>query len=330
MPLVLQPDAIEFAKTQESSHGPKIYTFRLEALAQACLKVQSTFQLQDIDMLCGLNNLRKIFEFVSGKQGKAFRIDVELCNGTVMMTRWEHFEENMSQTSLCRGYGANFEVACTSQEERQVKSSSHHRIVSYSLGELNMVVQFEADACDCRCQAANDGTIKSEAQSIGPNAITTKEYSLEDKLPGRSPSPLNIVEIGEKHDPDGLIEIKSRDHKNRSLDDIMVQMWLSGRHRLYLGRHNRGRFDTNAIYQGDIDSDMIIWQRQHKETIVRFAGLLKQIQRKVMESAIHSEGGRFALVCERDKIGRKLTLWRRDGGQDFLRPETLARLQLHS
>jgi hypothetical protein len=123
-----------------------------------------------------------------------------------------------------------------------------------------------------------------------------------------------------------MIEIKSRDHKNKNSDETMVQMWLSGRRRLYLGRHIRDRFVTNAVYEGDIDPDVIIWQRQHEGEIACFTGLLEQIQQKI--SASGDDGGRFALVCERDGIGSVLRLWRREGGQDLLRHETLARLQL--
>lgn len=72
------------------------------------------------------------------------------------------------------------------------------------------------------------------------------------------------MDVGKSHDSDCLIEIKSRDHKNLKLDDILVQMWLSGRRRLYLARHVRGRFDTNAVYKGDIDADLEKWRKQHE------------------------------------------------------------------
>jgi hypothetical protein len=63
--------------------------------------------------------------------------------------------------------------------------------------------------------------------------------------------------------------------------------------------------------------------------MVYFEGLLEQIRRIVVQSACHNEGCRFALMCERDKVGTALTLWRRESGQDFLQYETLVRLQGH-
>jgi len=66
-----------------------------------------------------------------------------------------------------------------------------------------------------------------------------------------------------------------------------------------------------------------------QRTVVHSKGSLEQIQRLIVQSASHDEGGRLALVCERDKVGAALTLWRCEGGQDFLRYETFARLQGH-
>jgi hypothetical protein len=212
-------------------------------------------------------------------------------------------------------------MACTSQEGRPAKSSSHHRVVSYSLGSSNLVVQFEADACDCRCERVDE-----KAQSAALDSMLVRQKPSQGHFPDHLASPLNVVDIGKTHGSDCMIEIKSRDHKNKSSDEIMVQMWLSGRRRLYLGRHIRGRFDTNAVYEGDIDPDVIIWQRQHEGEIACFTGLLEQIRQKM--SAFGDGGGRFALVCERDGIGSVLRLWRREGGQDLLRHETLAKLQL--
>lgn len=224
-------------------------------------------------------------------QKGSFRIDIELCNDTVLMTRWEPLQRSMSQTSLCHGYGKGFETACTTQEGRSFKSSGHHRIVSYSLGRLNILVQLEADACDCHCQLPETVIFQSTVPSGSQDLISGREQASPCDLSSRSPSHLNIVNVGKSHDSDCLIEIKSRDHKNLKLDDILVQMWLSGRRRLYLGRHVLGRFDTNAVYEGDIDADLEKWRKQHEDTIARFTGLLEQIRRKVKESAFDEGGG---------------------------------------
>lgn len=65
MPLVLQSDAVVSKQPPEDAHGPKLYTFRLEALAQVCLRNNSAFTLKGVDIICGLKNLRKVLDFAS-------------------------------------------------------------------------------------------------------------------------------------------------------------------------------------------------------------------------------------------------------------------------
>lgn len=324
MPLVLQPDALNFANSPHDRSRPKLYKFRLEPLAQACLKLYPGFSLQGIDILCGLNNLRKIFEFASGKQSKSFRIDMELFSTTLMMTRWEPLQDNMSETSLCRGYGREFEASCTTQEGRLSKSSSHHRVISYSLGDLNLIVQFEADALGCHCsQELERQSPYSDMPATNQGPYSTVSGAFQNDIQEESAQPLDIVDVGTTHSLDCIIEIKSRDHKNKFLDDIMIQVWLSGCRRLYLGRHIRGRFETDAVFEGNVENDLRLWQIQHEAEIACFVTLLEQIRQQVSQSSLGAVDGRFALVCERVGTEMVLKLWRRESGQDLLRQETI-------
>jgi hypothetical protein len=324
MPLVLQPDALNFANSPHDRSRPKLYKFRLEPLAQACLKLYPGFSLQGIDILCGLNNLRKIFEFAIGKQSKSFRIDMELFSTTLMMTRWEPLQDNMSETSLCRGYGRGFEASCTTQEGRLSKSSSHHRVISYSLGDLNLIVQFEADALGCHCsQELELQSPHSDMPATNQGPYSTVSGAFQNDIQEESAQPLDIVDVGTTHSLDCIIEIKSRDHKNKFLDDIMIQMWLSGCRRLYLGRHIRGRFETDAVFEGNVENDLRLWQIQHEAEIACFVTLLEQIRQQVSQSSLGAVDGRFALVCERVGTEMVLKLWRRESGQDLLRQETI-------
>lgn len=328
MPLVLQPDALNFANSPHDRSRPKLYKFRLEPLAQACLKLNPGFSLQGIDILCGLNNLRKIFEFASGKQSKGFRIDMEFFSTTLMMTRWEPLQDNMSETSLCRGYGRGFEASCTTQEGRLSKSSSHHRVISYSLGDLNLIVQFEADALGCRCSQELERQIPySDMPAINQGPDPTVSGAFQNDVQEESAPPLDIVDVGTMHSLDCIMEIKSRDHKNKFVDDIMIQMWLSGCRRLYLGRHIRGRFEKDAVFEGNVESDLRLWQMQHEDEIACFVTLLEQIRQQVSQSSLGAVDGRFALVCERVGTEMVLKLWRRESGQDLLRQETISILR---
>lgn len=329
MPLTLRPDAIVFNKGSGGGTATDPYRFRLEAPLQACLQQHPLISFGHIDVICGLNNLRKLFDFASGKRGNAFRIDIETCGEVLIMTRWESDPKNLTQTSLCRGYGRGFEEACTTQGNLEVDSTSHHRVISYSLGRLNILLQHEVDACDCQCleQDGKDNTSPTPQHQAWNAAPARLPPSMVDSSDS-SAMPLVVVDHGTRHSSACLVEIKSRDKKNARKDDIMVQMWLSGCHRLFLGRHLRGRFVSTDVYQEDITSDIGNWQADHENEISDFVRLLELIRQTVCEAASKAGSGRYALICARGRAEKQLELWRREGGQDMLRQETLSRVQV--
>lgn len=139
---------------------------------------------------------------------------------------------------------------------------------------------------DCRLQRAQLGVeVCGRRQSLAENSAPARTQSFPDDHSDELASPLRTVDFGKAHGSYCMVEIKSRDHKNKSSDDIMAQMWLSRCRRLYLGRHVRGRFDRDALFQGDIDSDLIAWQRHHEDGMACFTGLLEKIRTKVLQSA---------------------------------------------
>ncbi|KAK4551675.1 hypothetical protein LTR86_011006 [Recurvomyces mirabilis] len=326
-PIRLQPDAMVFAKASDKDTCVQPYKFRLEPLVQACWRSNPDFSLQNVDILSGLNNLRQILKFVSGTVKQPFRIDIQMVGKTMMMTRWERDPNSLTHTSLCRGYGRGFEKTCAKPETKDPESTSHHRIVRYALGDINVVVQYEADLRDCSCQpveqdhsAVNSPDVSSDSRSVQDQA------QLQHQSADLSGLTLKVADIGSPHTRDCLLEIKSRDHKNNNTDDILAQMWLSGCHNLYLARHVRGRFDASGVQHKNVRGDLELWQDQHEQSIAALQSILHTIRKVLQDDPMTSSAKEYALVLEQADGKSVLNLWRRNGGQVMLPDHIMQKL----
>lgn len=308
-----------FVRDHEDHSSLEPYRFRFEPLVRACRRLRPDFDIQSTAILTGLNNLRQIFKFASGTDRRPFRIDLQMLGTTLMMTRWEKDPSTMTQTSLCRGYGRGFERVCTKLEERIPKPTSHHRIVSYTLGSLSFVVQFEADlrSCDCRDQVRESGALESRDELEQANWSQSLICRNPDRASPSEPR-LEVTDSGIPHTLECLVEIKSRDHKNRTTDDIMAQLWLSGCRKLYLARHVRGRFDTGGVEHVDVAQELISWQDKHEDHIAAFLSILRQVRDAIWSRQATHAAERYALVLQYEDDQKVLKLWLRDGGQEML------------
>jgi hypothetical protein len=113
------------------------------------------FDFSGVDLVTNRNSLRKLLDFASGRISDSFRIDVNLVNSTLFLTRRERSTRNVIQGFRNSGYGHNFERAFTKPQEGLEDSNGHHRVARYEMGKLNCVVRFEVDAC-CEGEGAEE------------------------------------------------------------------------------------------------------------------------------------------------------------------------------
>ena len=107
------------------------------------------------------NNLRVLLEFVQGKANGPFRLDLYTIFNTLIIVRneakwWKH--------SNGESYGCNFEAFFTKPATGMEDATSHYRAIRYSMGPLNVVCRFEADAYDDG--ANSDDLTESEVQAV--------------------------------------------------------------------------------------------------------------------------------------------------------------------
>ena len=268
--------------------------------------------------------MRQMLHFAFGQSGKAFRIDLERCKDTVLTTRWESDPRRLTRTSPCRGYGRGLEEAITESTAGRNSVTSHHRVISRSLGNLRLIIQYQADACDCQCElpASNNESTASDDDLV----IRADNYC---EANADEDTALAVLRAGMQHSSACMVEIKSRDMKNIYTDDTMAQMWLSGQTRLYLARHVRGAFSKEAVDYRRFDAEIVQWQSRNAGKIGGFVRLLREIWSTVRRLPDAATGEKYALIYEPDKSGDHLKLVRRQTGHNFMRDATTHRLWAH-
>jgi len=81
---------------------------------------------------------------VSGHPGEHWRIEAELVESTLFLTRWEANSVRIITGSLNSGYGHEFEKAFLKFEEELKDSSTHGRIIEYEIGGMEWVLRNDA------------------------------------------------------------------------------------------------------------------------------------------------------------------------------------------
>jgi hypothetical protein len=285
-----------------------------------------------------------------------FRIDLELVGGgsegrgTLLMARWDKDPANVSGKSVTMGYGRGFESACVQHHEELKDSTSYHRTIQYNLGSLKCLVQYEADAYMCDCHS---GPISEDANPCTP-ASTQPEGSHISHPEHSNSHPhqddeteelaLRILRVGRPLPASCLIEIKSRENRNRNracLDDIMPQLYLSYTQRIYIGLHTRGVFsDDPGTRERNMSRQIANWEARNRDALRGFVRVLEKISEMVRQACRADEGEKrrtkFAIVyrvprsgggrdANGDGLAGRLCIYCRDQEETAMVPDELVK-----
>jgi len=84
-----------------------------------------TVNFAEIDLVTNRNSLRNLLNFASGEVYENFRIDLDIVQSTLFLTRHEESTEELVQGTFSQGYGHNFEKYCTVHEEGLAESTGY-------------------------------------------------------------------------------------------------------------------------------------------------------------------------------------------------------------
>ncbi|KDR82523.1 hypothetical protein GALMADRAFT_58125 [Galerina marginata CBS 339.88] len=271
------------------------------------------FDWASVDIVTDRNCLRKLTRWVGGNNVRDFRIDLQLVGEkTVLMNRWE--KRNMEVFSG-RTFGFSFEKASTSPAPGCKDSTGHHRIVTYDLNGLKMVVRFEVDACI-------PPVAKYPRKSISTIDELTDSMNSIKISPASRVGQLQIFEGGSAVSHTAVVELTTRSQKNimdNGFDwkEAYPQLFFSQTAHHFLAVHQRGRFID--IQKRKITSEEL--QAIEKDAQVELKKVRKALEFVQQIAIEHGKKGRISLVC----IDGELKVYQRHNDESCL-PEQIMNL----
>jgi len=251
------------------------------------------FDWASVDFVTDRNGLRKLIRWIGGQDVRDFRIDLQLAGEkTILCNRWE---KRNRETFNGRTFGFSFEKASTEAAPGCRGSTGHHRIVTYDLNGLKMVVRFEVDACIPppgkypRRSVSNIDSITSSLSSI----------SLSQASPSSPSSAQLIVHEGGSEVPStAVVELTTRSVNTLKLQGYdwkaaYPQLFFSQTAHHILAVHQRGCF--TEIQKRKLSSDELkAVEKEAQSDLKRLRKVLDVIKEIVI---VHGKKGRLSLVC---------------------------------
>ena len=272
------------------------------------------FDVSGVQLVTELNNLRRLLRAVLGEPPlQPFRIGLELMHDTLFMSRWTT-ELRHAPNNPSIGYGHSFERACCSYDEPLQASASHHRIISYTLGGLNCLVQYDANAyhCDCHGPGTELDSSASTPEGQQPEGGDAAE---DEPSPATASTPmtaqmqtasgLTIRRMGSPITSSCLLELKTAKANANGKDhviDPLPKLWLSLQTRLLAAKHKEGVFEPGTLKR--LEHNVQAWRREHQAPLQQFVAVLKQIIGCMKERQTGGGHVRAAILYEpRDSKG---------------------------
>ncbi|KUJ21237.1 uncharacterized protein LY89DRAFT_681819 [Mollisia scopiformis] len=199
---------------------PLPVTARWAACFAALLFMQPSYTLLPGSIVADRNSIRKLLDFVSGKRSQYdWQIDAQMMKGTIFLTRWENDPSQHVIDRFYDGYGKSFEKAFLEHGVGLEDSSSHHRIVSYELGGMRWILQFEADGYLVDNDAdygfatdqGTDVSVVALPLSKRVDAVSLNSNQQYEMLEG-----VKVIRRGSLVSPDSIIEARTRKNGSKS------------------------------------------------------------------------------------------------------------------
>ena len=262
----------------------------LEPLIRAIQAHRPDFDFSEVDVTTDRRSLRQLYGFVSGTRNP-FEFAVEVVGNTMVFTRAEtHSRETIAPNTFA-GYRQSFEQAYTKLHPAAKGSTSHHRIITYTLGGMRLLVRSGTDAY--RPSAAGElSTLQSSNRNSQEHFTkNVKTVSLNRATPSPSdPSAtgkLQVIQGGYDVPQAAVLELSTHALAKPSvMEDKITDLYLAqtpcfveATFRSTGPRYNleaqRGFFDD--IKMTHMTSWTDEWEMKHQVELKKLVNVLEQI-----------------------------------------------------
>ncbi|KAI9150481.1 hypothetical protein HJFPF1_10248 [Paramyrothecium foliicola] len=253
---------------------------------------------------CG-STLGNLLRFVQGTS-KSFRFLIEMIGPTIHFIRRER---SPSETIPdIRGHGHTFPEAYTTWDPSVAASSSHQRIIQYSLGGLEFAVRFEADGY-LSDKMGKAGATKSPSQKTPDNGVagSSDGVDLVEQLAmllgaphtasSEATQPLQVSSAGIPVAQSSIFDLKTRMSRKKPLEETMIageipRLWLRQIPNFILAYHHFGLFKDIQIR--DVQRDIAHWETSNVNHIRNLVALIRILR----ETAKMRDDGKLEVTYE--------------------------------
>jgi hypothetical protein len=273
----------------DHNHG-RSPEFPYEPMFCALETMNPKARLDEIDIIADRNNLRNLLRFIQGKTTDPFRLDLQLVNNTLFLTRKDaRFWQNSSGLS----YGFNFERHFTQPAGGMHDATAHYRVIRYKMGTLNLAVRFEADAYYEQTSSTDD----VERSAVQASAFV--DGGPKD-LP-RYRRKIQVIEKGHSVPSYSIAELKTcphLEHKSIGPAKWMDQLWFGRTSHFFMGVYEKGTGLFLRFRHAYIRDSMPSWEAKMQTNLQKLTALLSDIRTIVR----NTEGPMRAAVLVREEV----------------------------
>ena len=276
------------------------YTHTYLPLQAALHLSQPDVNILNFDIVSSPSALSKLLHYLEFGRGY-HRWDLELRGKTLFISHWVKAKDWIGSV----GYGESYRFETCKYGEDLGDSRTHHRVVSYRLDGLNVLVQSQADASYCTCHpsvaaaprpakptSANPFSLLSgldelsfgdepcNSSSGDTRASPDENGTHRDNAAADSIRTLSIRHSGRHIPSQCLVELQTRRSNSNAFYPKETRMYFAQRTRLFEAIHLDGKFEGGGEVV-DKSDDLQMWQEENQDQLHRLADLLKELASKL-------------------------------------------------